>query len=93
MFTTDDPLQWGRVPTNAEGDMAIKKLKPTMTLQWGRVLTNAEGRGQRRIHHVARSASMGPRSHERGRCRPRIMIWTLELQRGRVLANAEGAPI
>ena len=57
-------LQWGRVLTNAETASTETPVSYSHSLQWGRVLTNAETSS---THNPSiDSASMGPRSHERG---------------------------
>ena len=63
-------LQWGRVLMNAETghcDRERDRQNRARSLQWGRVLMNAETAFMvpAVTTHLA-SASMGPRSHERG---------------------------
>ena len=83
-------LQWGRVLMNAETVQGGKLYKRYMVLQWGRVLMNAETCVQSDSTLLRRTASMGPRSHERGNMPnsspptpPKLLQW------GRVLMNAE----
>ena len=84
-------LQWGRVRVNAEG-LQIRSIKLlAVSLQWGRVRVNAEGHKSISVPIVSGSASMGPRSCERGRLRILSNDFKYRaLQWGRVRVNAEG---
>ena len=86
-------LQWGRVLMNAETASNLTGQSPFVLLQWGRVLMNAETLGPAAGFRSGVSASMGPRSHERGnnadvpsRGKGSMLQW------GRVLMNAETSP-
>ena len=59
-------LQWGRVLMNAETPPYNVEGQLLPKLQWGRVLMNAETDGDFWLPGLPGSASMGPRSHERG---------------------------
>ena len=65
------PLQWGRVLMNAETHRGITTPTLKIRLQWGRVLMNAETVRPCHGEHLSRQASMGPRSHERGKLQGR----------------------
>ena len=59
-------LQWGRVLMNAETIDGHSDSSDLLRLQWGRVLMNAETTKCRECPFGPTTASMGPRSHERG---------------------------
>ena len=92
--TDGKTLQWGRVLLNAESRTAAAVTACRKSLQWGRVLLNAERSMPPRFIPLAKNASMGPRSVERGKGMPfgaaRLFA---PLQWGRVLLNAESCPV
>ncbi len=65
-------LQWGRVRKNAEGIRGALEFLDDALLQWGRVRKNAEGWDWDRRISGFQTASMGPRSEERGRLAVRV---------------------
>ena len=93
-FISTSPLQWGRVPGNAEIRLVALVPRDLHALQWGRVPGNAEIRPRATRQGVAVDASMGPRSGERGnhQLTPDAQGAFL-LQWGRVPGNAETAGI
>ncbi len=63
----DHALQWGRVQSNAERPIYSQLLVDIVRLQWGRVQSNAERKGCLEVICFGCTASMGPRSIERGK--------------------------
>ena len=59
-------LQWGRGLSTAEIDRAESARQHRGWLQWGRGLSTAEIIGRRQVCAAEESASMGPRSFNRG---------------------------
>src|SRR6266850_559827 len=86
-------LQWGRALSSAESVPTRVECRSILGLQWGRALSSAESRLVLSGRARHQSASMGPRSVERGiagrnfRERERLKL----LQWGRALSSAESA--
>jgi len=84
-------LQWGRARASAEMTVTTPKVTPSAMLQWGRARASAEIAVELSGFTSAVTASMGPRSCERGNSV--IITWSrcgaLVLQWGRARASAE----
>ena len=84
-------LQWGRVSTNAEGLHSDGQANCPLDASMERSYERGKWRDQEEVP-AQQDASMGPRSHERGREMARAIVKSIEmlLQWGRARESAEG---
>jgi len=88
-------LQWGRAPRSAETGEGLPVRALALELQWGRAPRSAETHGRPSFGSLISSASMGPRSEERGDGMAQGYGTTIlcELQWGRAPRSAETRPM